>query len=81
MTTERTESITARVPETLITNAERQARQARPDITRSGVIRLALALLARVPAELTEQYAARQSKIPYRFRESESPNQDHVLTP
>ena len=78
---ERTESVTARVPETLITNAERQARQVRPDITRSGVIRLALALLARLPAELAESYAARQSSTPYRFRESESPNQDHVLTP
>jgi hypothetical protein len=55
---ERTERINARVPSSLIKSAEQTARRDKPDITRSGLIRWALALAAGETATEVDRHAA-----------------------
>lgn len=61
MIDQRTTRFTARVPVDLAERAAKAARQARPGISRAGVIRLALARLAGLP----DEYGNALPRTPY----------------
>jgi hypothetical protein len=64
MLTQRTTQATVRLPDDLAERAASAAREQRPGLSMSGVIRLALARLAGLP----DDYAAPLSRVPYGLR-------------
>jgi len=61
MITERTMRVDARLPVDLVASATARARQSRPGLSMSGVVRLALARLAGLP----DEYADALPRTPY----------------
>jgi hypothetical protein len=64
MIDERTTQVNTRIPVDLADRAARAARQARPGLSMSGVIRLALARLAGLP----DEYASPLPRTRYALR-------------